>query len=63
LPGTAEHEKYHLQALQLFAQDLPVLPLMARVYLYGARADLVGIGLDPTAQVETWNIEEWRLEP
>jgi len=63
LPGSAEYEKYHLQALQLFAEELPVLPLMARVYLYGVRPELRGIGLDPTDAPETWNIEEWRLEP
>lgn len=63
LPGTADYEKYHLQALQLFAEELPVLPLMMRVYVYGVRPELIGIGLDPTDAPETWNIEEWRLEP
>ena len=63
LPGTADYATYHLRALSLFVDDLPALPLVARTFFIVARPDLVGPVADPTEPVETWNIEEWRLEP
>ena len=63
LPGSADYDTYHRQALSLFAADLPALPLVARTFFVVARPDLVGPVADPTELVETWNIEEWRLEP
>ncbi len=63
LPGTTDYDTYHLRALSLFANDLPALPLVARTFFVVARPDLVGPVADPTETVETWNIEEWRLEP
>jgi len=63
LPGTTDYETYHRRALSLFANDLPALPLVARTSFVVARFDLAGPGAGLTETVETWNIEEWRLEP
>ena len=63
LPGTTDYEIYHLSALSLFADDLPALPLVARFFFVVGRPDLIGPVADPTETTETWNIEEWRLEP
>ncbi|MBN1136054.1 MAG: hypothetical protein JXM73_05690 [Anaerolineae bacterium] len=63
LPGSNDYTGHHLRALRLFADDLPALPLAARTWLVVARPDLVGPAADPAGTVETWNVEEWRLEP
>jgi len=63
LPGTPGYTTRHLEALRIFAQDLPVLPLVMRINVSAARPDLLGLVVDPTHRAETWNIEEWRLEP
>lgn len=63
LPGTDEYATAHGQALLLFAQDLPVLPLLVRHQLSAARPDLAGYRPDPGEPAETWNVEEFRIEP
>jgi hypothetical protein len=49
--------------MRLFFQDLPALPLAMRFNLSAARPDLRGLVVDPTNMAETWNLEEFRLEP
>jgi peptide/nickel transport system substrate-binding protein len=63
LPGTQAYTAGHLEALRIFAQDLPVLPLAMRINVSAARPDLLGLMVDPSDRPETWNVEEWRLEP
>jgi peptide/nickel transport system substrate-binding protein len=63
LPGTQAYTTRHLEALRIFVQDLPVLPLAMRTDVSAARPDLLDLVVDPTDRAETWNIEEWRLEP
>jgi peptide/nickel transport system substrate-binding protein len=62
LPGTQEYITRHLEALGIFSQDLPVLPLAMRFNLSATSPDLLGLVVDPTDRAETWNIEEFRLE-
>lgn len=52
----------HAHVLSIFAQDLPALPLYARVRLAAASPALVGFEVDPTASV-LWNVEamDWEI--
>jgi peptide/nickel transport system substrate-binding protein len=63
LPGTPEYELLHGEAQRIFAQELPSVPLFLRLRIFAARPDLLGLAADPTEYVETWNIEEFSLEP
>ncbi|MBI4771698.1 MAG: peptide ABC transporter substrate-binding protein [Chloroflexi bacterium] len=63
LPGTDLYRTNHLEALRIFSEDLPVLPLYLRFNLSASRPDLQGLIVDSTLMAETWNIEEFRLEP
>ena len=63
LPGTPEYELLHGEAQRIFAQELPSVPLFLRLRIFAARPDLLGLSADPTEYVETWNIEEFSLEP
>jgi len=61
LPGTPEYEQYHREAQRIFAEQLPVIPLYLRLKLAATRPDLTGLIMDPTAQSEFWNIEEFGI--
>jgi peptide/nickel transport system substrate-binding protein len=59
LPGQAAYEENHLLAQAIFAEDLPVIPLYLRLKLAATRPDMCGFIMDPTANSEMWNIEEF----
>lgn len=59
LPGTPEYELYHLEAQRIFAEELPVIPLYSRLKLAATRPDMKNFIMDPTADSEMWNIEEF----
>jgi peptide/nickel transport system substrate-binding protein len=59
LPGTPEYERYHLEAQRIFAEQLPVIPLYSRLKLAATRPDVRNFIMDPTANSEMWNIEEF----
>ena len=42
---------------EIFASELPVIPLYLRLKLAVTRPDMCGFTLDPTAISEMWNIE------
>ena len=54
----AERTAAYLRQQQLFAQELPVLPLFQRIDLVLANPTLVGVSADPTAPF-TWNLAGW----
>jgi peptide/nickel transport system substrate-binding protein len=54
-PALAAH--YRAEAQQLFAQDLPALPLFFRVKVAAALPGVQGFALDPTSDSELWAIE------
>ncbi len=62
LPGEPEYTAWHQEALRIFVEELPVLPLTTRLSVSASRPDLIGLQVDFTQWTETWNIEEWRLE-
>jgi peptide/nickel transport system substrate-binding protein len=57
LPGEAGYVQNHLQAQELFAIELPSIPLYTRLKLAVARVDMCGFEMDPTASSELWNLE------
>lgn len=61
LPGEAGYADHHLLAQEIFAADLPVLPLYLRILVSAARPDFIGLSMDPTAGTEMWNIEEFNF--
>ena len=59
LPGQPEYETAHLEAQRIFAEQLPVVPLFPRIKLAATRPDMCGFIMNPTANNEFWNIEEF----
>jgi peptide/nickel transport system substrate-binding protein len=45
------------QAQEIFAEDLPALPLYLHLRLVAFRPDLCHVAVDPTAESALWNIE------
>jgi peptide/nickel transport system substrate-binding protein len=59
LPGQEGYEEYHLEAQRIFAEELPAVPLYLRLKVAATRPDMCGHIMDPTANSEMWNIEEF----
>ena len=59
LPGQPSYDEGHLLAQEIFAEDLPVIPLYLRLKLAATRPDMCGFIMDPTANSEMWNVEEF----
>jgi peptide/nickel transport system substrate-binding protein len=59
LPGTPEEKEYHLEAQRIFAEQVPVAPLYLRLKLAATRPDMKNFIMDPTANSEFWNVEEF----
>ena len=60
LPGQNTYEAYHAEAQRIFAEELPVIPLVLRLKYVASRADFCGYIGDNTAN-EMWNIEEFNF--
>jgi peptide/nickel transport system substrate-binding protein len=54
-----EQKKYWAEAQQIFMQELPALPLFARLKVAAARPNVSGLIVDPTEDSEMWNIENF----
>jgi peptide/nickel transport system substrate-binding protein len=61
LPGTPEYDQYHKEAQRLFADELPTVPLYLRLKLAATRPDMKNFIMDPTANSEFWNIENFDI--
>ena len=59
LPGQPGYEEAHLEAQRLFSELLPVAPLYLRLKLAGTRPDMCNFIMDPTANSEMFNVEEF----
>jgi len=57
LPGMEAHTRFHREAQRIFSHDLPVLPLYFVPKLVAARPGVSGVILDPSENLELWNIE------
>ena len=52
----------HAKAQAIFTENLPSLPLFARAKILVTRPNVVGVLMDPTANSEFWNIENFDFE-
>jgi peptide/nickel transport system substrate-binding protein len=52
----------HGEAQALFTTDLPSIPLFARAKILVTRPTVVGVVMDPTANSEFWNVENFDFE-
>jgi peptide/nickel transport system substrate-binding protein len=59
LPGQPDYSTSHLEAQAIFAEELPTAPLFLRLKLAATRPDMCNFVMDPTANSEFWNIEEF----
>lgn len=63
LPGQPAYVENHLLVQELFAEKLPTVPLYLRLKLAATRVDMCSFVMDPTANSEFWNIEEFGYGP
>lgn len=59
LPGTTLYRDAHVQALEIWTQDAPSIPLLLRTKMALSNPNLVGVQIDSTEASELWNVEEW----
>lgn len=52
----------HAEAMKLFTEELPSLPLFARAKIAVAGPNVIGLEMDPTSNSEMWNIENFDLD-
>jgi peptide/nickel transport system substrate-binding protein len=57
LPGQPAYTEANKTAEEIFANDLPAIPLYLLVKAAAARPDLCGFALDPSARSDFWNLE------
>lgn len=61
LPGQPGYEEAHQEAMRLFAQELPAMPLFTRMRLAATTPDVLNYGLDATQPSSLWNAFELDL--
>lgn len=59
LPGQPDYLENHLKAQEIFADELPVVPLYVRLKAAATRDDLCGFTMDASTYSEFWNIESF----
>lgn len=59
LPGQPAYDENHLKAQEIYADQLPQVPLYLRLKLAATRPDMCNFIMDPTANSEMFNIEEF----
>lgn len=60
VPGMEAFATNHVEAVRIFNQELPAVPLFMHVQAALAGPDIEGLELDATMPIETWNVEEFR---
>lgn len=56
--GTEVYRENHQQAVRIFAEELPMIPLFPRLKLAATRPEVLNFRLDPTQPSSLWNIHE-----
>jgi peptide/nickel transport system substrate-binding protein len=62
LPGMPEYEANHQEAVRIFSQELPIIPLFSHVKIAATRPGVLNFRLDVTEASELWNLYELDLE-
>jgi peptide/nickel transport system substrate-binding protein len=52
----------HAEAQKIFTEFMPSLPLFARAKILVTRPEVVGVIMDPTANSEFWNVENFDIQ-
>lgn len=63
LPGTDDFEENHREALRIWSEQMPVLPLFMRLKVAITRPDVQNFFFDPTQVSELWNLYEIDILP
>ena len=58
LPGMPTYEMGHKEALEVWSEQVPVIPLFMRLKVAAARPEIQIFGLDATQPSELWNLYE-----
>jgi peptide/nickel transport system substrate-binding protein len=58
LPGTPEYEQSHREALTIWSQQVPIIPLFMRLKVAATRPGVQNFLIDPTEPSDLWNIYE-----
>lgn len=53
----------HAEAMAIFTEDLPSIPLFARAKILVTGPKIEGVIMDPTANSELWNVENFDIAP
>jgi len=62
LPGTAAHDAFQQRVVELFAQELPAIPLFAWAKSGLARPGVLNLAVDATSASELWRAEMLDVE-
>ena len=62
LPGMDGYLEAHQEAMRIFAQELPAMPLFTRMRLAATTPDVLNFQLDPTQTPALWNVFELDIE-
>lgn len=60
VPGMDAYDESHLEAMRIFNDQLPAIPLFVHLKSTLARSDIDGLMLNPTQTADIWNIETLR---
>ena len=63
LPGQPGYEAAHQDALRIFAEELPALPLFARLRVAVTAPEVENLQLNASQPSEFWNVFEWDIAP
>ncbi len=63
LQATNDEDKaaQHAEAMRIFTEELPVIPIMARSKIAVVRPGIEGVIMDPTNNSEMWNVENFDI--
>ncbi len=59
LPEMPEHRDAHFQAQQIYAEELPTIPLYLHPKMIVTRPDMCDLVVDPSAESALWNLENF----
>jgi ABC-type transport system substrate-binding protein len=57
LPGQTGYQEAQAKVQEIFANDLPVIPLYLDLQVAAVKPGLCGLKMDPTTRSALWNIE------
>lgn len=61
-PNTAAYNEGHQEALRIFTQQLPIIPLFSRVEIVLLHPDVINFEIDATQRLGLWNISQIDLK-